>query len=374
MLEQAEAVHKDKFSEPLYSYSKIKYPYQNKGIWEIYCIRHSNTFPQNFRKHLSGQTGCKECVSEKKSANGLKERTGRFIKRVHEVHVSMDGTPFYNYSKVDYVSNHKKVIINCSVEGHGDFPMTPGNNTHKTNPQGCPKCAGRYQRTPEEFIDEAQKKHSNSQGEPLYDYSKVNYIDTITHVYIYCAKHNKTFRQTPVKHLNGQKCRNCANEISTKRKTMTREEFIKAAQQVHRDAKGNPRYDYSQVVYSNNLTRITIICPYHGPFSQTPTSHKDGRSGCRSCRLSKGEQIIAEYLRENNIPFEIQYTFADCINKSPLPFDFKIEWNGSPLLIEYQGEIHFSPVKYSKNDEPAELRFSDIQTRDNMQQNAKYSS
>jgi hypothetical protein len=364
LIEQAEAVHKDKFGSPLYSYSKIKYPYQNNGIWEIHCLLHSKTFPQNFRKHLSGQTGCKECIYEKRSAKGREERTEKFIKLAQELHVKKDGKPLYNYSKVDYISNHQKVIINCPVEGHGDFPMTPGNHTHKTKPQGCPKCAGRYQRTQEEFIAEAQKKHTDSEGKPLYDYSKVNYIDTTTHVHIYCAKHNKTFRQTPAKHLNGQKCRDCANEISTKKKTLTREEFIQEAQLVHRDIKGNPKYDYSEVVYIDNRTKIIIICPHHGPFSQSPTVHKDGKSGCNSCRSSKGEQIIAEYLRENKIPFEAQYTFSDCVHKRPLPFDFKIEWNGKPALIEYHGEPHFRPVKYSNNDELSESRFRDIQTRD----------
>jgi uncharacterized Zn ribbon protein len=364
LIEQAETAHQDKFGNPLYSYSKINYPYQNNGNWEINCIRHSTTFEQNFRKHLSGQTGCKECVSEKKSAKGREERTEKFIKRAQELHVREDGKPFYNYSKVDYVSNHQKVIINCPVERHGDFPMTPGNHTHKANPQGCPKCAGRYQRTREEFIMEAQKKHSDSDGKPLYDYSEINYIDTTTHVSMYCAKHNKTFLQTPAKHLSGQKCPDCAKEIVAQKNTMSKEEFIEAAMRVHRDAKGNPRYDYSQVVYINNHTNITIICPHHGPFSQSPTVHKDGKSGCNSCRSSKGEQIIAEYLRENKIPFEAQYTFSDCMHKRPLPFDFKIEWNGKPALIEYHGEPHFRPVKYSKNDELSESRFRDIQTRD----------
>jgi hypothetical protein len=43
----------------------------------------------------------------------------------------------YDYSKVKYVSNHEKVEIVCTVDGHGSFFQTPAN--HKQG-AGCPKC------------------------------------------------------------------------------------------------------------------------------------------------------------------------------------------------------------------------------------------
>jgi len=362
LIDHAQALHQSKNGVPLYSYDKIQYPYQNNGIWEIYCLQHSNTFNQNFRKHLSGQTGCKECSSEKKAAKTLKDRTEKFINRAQSIHVNKYGKPLYNYSKVEYVKIQQNVIINCGE--HGDFNMTPANHTHKTKPQKCPKCSGRFVRTKEEFITEVEKLHIDNEGKPLYDYTEINYIDTTTHVNIFCSKHNIFFKQTPAKHLSGQKCNMCAKEIVTKKNTMTTEEYIKAAQLVHRDSKGNPKYDYSQVDYINNNTNITIICPYHGAFSQSPSVHKDAKSGCPSCRYSKGEQIILEYLSENDIPYKGQFTFADCKHKKLLPFDFKVELNGKPILIEYQGELHFRPVKFSKDDKDADNRFRDIQTRD----------
>ena len=136
LIDLAQALHQNKNGAPLYSYDKIKYPYQNNGIWEIYCVQHSNAFNQNFRKHLSGQTGCKECSSEKKAAKTLKDRTEKFINNAQSVHVNKHGKPLYNYSKVEYIKTHENVIINCGE--HGDFNMTPANHTHKTNPQKCP--------------------------------------------------------------------------------------------------------------------------------------------------------------------------------------------------------------------------------------------
>ena len=53
--------------------------------------------------------------------------------------------------------------------------------------------------------------------------------------------------------------------------------FIEKAKQVHVD-----KYDYSKVEYKNNSTKVTIICPEHGPFEQTPAAHWKG-AGCPKC-------------------------------------------------------------------------------------------
>jgi hypothetical protein len=366
LIDKAENKHKDIFDKPLYSYRKIKYPYQNNGVWEIECIQHSKTFFQDFRKHLSGQTGCKECVAEKKSKNTIKERADTFIKKAQSIHIKDDGSPLYDYSEVRYISSNKKVIIVCRE--HGNFPMTPGNHTHKTLPQGCPKCGGKFKRTKEEFVREAQKLHSDSKGNPLYDYSKIEYVDAGTHISIFCKKHNINFRQTPSKHLLGQKCRKCSKEIVANKISLSREEFIIASEKVHRDSKGNSKYDYSEVVYKNNHTKVKIICPHHGVFEQTPSVHKDAGSGCKHCRASKGEQMIAAFLIENNITFETEYKFDDCLFIKPLPFDFMVERNGEKILIEYNGEIHYKPGKWSKNTEKAMEQLRNIEKRDRIKQ------
>ena len=49
---------------------------------------------------------------------------------------------------------------------------------------------------------------------------------------------------------------------------MTYEEFVAKSRLVHGDL-----YDYSQVDYKNSKTKVTIICPKHGPFEQKPEKH-----------------------------------------------------------------------------------------------------
>jgi len=45
----------------------------------------------------------------------------------------------------------------------------------------------------------------------------------------------------------------------------------------------NDFYDYSSVDYINANIKVTIICPKHGKFQQTPHDHKNKRHGCARC-------------------------------------------------------------------------------------------
>lgn len=56
-------------------------------------------------------------------------------------------------------------------------------------------------------------------------------------------------------------------------------------------------YDYSEVDYKDNKTKVKIICREHGPFWQTPNAHKNGR-GCPSCARNQNlttEQVIQQF-------------------------------------------------------------------------------
>lgn len=59
----------------------------------------------------------------------------------------------------------------------------------------------------------------------------------------------------------------------------TAEIFIKKAILIH----GN-KYDYSNVIYINNQTKIEIICKKHKSFFQKPRSHLSGQ-GCMNCYI-----------------------------------------------------------------------------------------
>lgn len=51
-------------------------------------------------------------------------------------------------------------------------------------------------------------------------------------------------------------------------KKLSTEEFIEKAKSIHGD-----KYDYSEVVYFDNRTKVKIICPIHNVFEQKPIDH-----------------------------------------------------------------------------------------------------
>jgi len=124
---------------------------------------------------------------------------------------------------------------------------------------------------------------------------------------------------------------------------LTTEEFIEKAKKIH----GN-KYDYSKSIFINTRTKLEIICPIHGIFYQKANGHLNGK-GCSKCNSSKGEIEVRKFLTNNNIIFEEQKRFKDCKNKLPLPFDFYIP--SLNTVIEFQGEQHYTPMKYSNSKE-----------------------
>ena len=127
--------------------------------------------------------------------------------------------------------------------------------------------------TQEEFIERASKIHKNK-----YDYSLTKYDGRDKDIDIICQKHG-VFTQNAGDHLyNKSGCKQCANEKLRADRSTSLDAFISKARVVHGD-----KYDYSQVDYVNNKTRVTIICPKHGPFQITPDKHTNRGQGCPVC-------------------------------------------------------------------------------------------
>ena len=249
--------------------------------------------------------------------------TEEFVQRARKVHGNK-----YDYSKVEYLNNRTKVCIICPE--HGEFWQTP--DSHMSGNK-CPKCSGTKKLTTEEFIEQARKIHGNK-----YDYSKVEYINNHSKVCIICPEHGE-FWQTPINHCsknNHNGCPICAKTIIGNKLRKNNSCFIEKAREVHGD-----KYDYSKVEYINNRTKVCIICPKHGEFWQTPTSHIDGKCGCPDCNKLFNEKKIGVFLNENGIRYIKQKTFK-WLGKLRLDY-YLVDYN---IAIEYQGEQHFHSVKY----------------------------
>jgi hypothetical protein len=225
-----------------------------------------NEFEKTFRCLVDkGGPYCKTCSKQHQSsvAQKRKKPLEEFIREANEKHKNT-----FTYEKVVYVNTHTKVIITCNK--HGDFKQEPASHL---SGQGCPTCrydtiSFKCRLTKEEFIERANNVHSL-----LYSYEKVEYVNYDTPVLITCKEHGD-FSQTPASHLSGNGCQECSGT-----KPLTEEEFIRRSSISHKN-----KYDYSLVYYKSRLEHVTIICPIHGEFSQTPKNHMRG-NGCMLCGL-----------------------------------------------------------------------------------------
>ena len=122
----------------------------------------------------------------------------------------------------------------------------------------------------ETFILKAKAIHGDK-----YNYSLVDdCVKTHGKVTIICPKHG-VFEQETNSHLQGRGCEKCSYEYRGKNRR--KNNFIERAKEIH----GN-KYDYSKTKYELSNKKVTIICPIHGDFQQTPTAHLKG-CGCFKC-------------------------------------------------------------------------------------------
>ncbi len=146
--------------------------------------------------------------------------------------------------------------------------------------------------TTEEFIKKSNEIHNNK-----YNYSKSEYIGSNKKINIICSIHG-IFSQDASEHLRGRGCIKCATQ------GCGIEKFIEKAKGVH----GN-KYDYSLVKYTNNATKVNIICNKHGVFEQTPNSHISAKHGCPSC--SGNEKLNTEdFIKKSKLIHGDKYDYS----------------------------------------------------------------
>ncbi len=319
---RAMLVHGDK-----YDYSEVAYEgYESKV--RIRCREHG-FFEQSPANHLRG-SGCPMCYRDcvkTKSSKALEEHVIGFEEKARAVHGDR-----YDYSEVVYKGASSKVRIRCKE--HGVFEQRP---TSHLRGQGCFSCGNKakgaivFNKASAEFRSKAMKVHSGK-----YDYSDVVYLGNKKKVVIKCSKHG-AFNQSPNSHLKGRGCPACSREAGAAIKLEIAKrcglDFESKARAIH-----GYRYDYSEVSYINNHTKVRIKCKEHGVFEQTPNTHLSG-GGCRCCQYSRMESTAVKLLVDIGVEFD-----ADRRMFGSRRFDIVIP--SKYQLWEFDGEQHFRPVDF----------------------------
>ena len=260
----------------------------------------------------------------------------------------------FDYSEMVYINSATKIKIRC-VEHDEYFLQVP--SEHLRGKKCCKFCRKKTNKildkpkksktlNNEEFIKRSIKKHGNK-----YNYSLVNYINSVTKVKIICPEHGE-FEQAPASHIRGKNCKLCAIENTKKKLSFNSENFITKSNIIH-----NNKYDYSLVDYINSHTKVKIICPEHGEFEQLPYDHIKTH-GCNKCTssVSKIENNINDFI--NSLSLKTIQSSMSIIPSRQLDIyipshNLAIEYNGlywhSELFKESNYHLNKTELCESKN-------------------------
>lgn len=265
-------VHGDK-----YSYDKSVYKNNNTRLI-ITCKEHGE-YQQSPKSHLRG-FGCQLC-------SGLKRlETSDFINRSKIIHNNK-----YSYTQTEYVNSKTKVKIVCPK--HGVFEQIPSNHL---NGAGCRDCKiDSMFSSKNDFIKKSISIHGN-----IYDYSQVEYLNSMEPVVIKCRIHGD-FKQTPHGHINGRGCSKCKMSKSESYvEQLLLSNKIEFKKQITFKDLGRLRFDFG--LFMNNKIYCLIECNGVQHYKFIKYFHKKEKNFVDSL---KRDNMKIDYCNKNNLTLHI---------------------------------------------------------------------
>lgn len=177
--------------------------------------------------------------------------------------------------------------------------------------------------TKEDFIKAARTVHGIT-----YNYALVKYKNAHTKVTIKCKKKGHgSFEQAPMSHLKGSGCPICAQISRNQTRTLSTEEFVRRAKEVH-----GTTFKYAKVRYTSSSANITITCKKHGDFQQRPNNHLNGQ-GCPKCcyeeRGARRSKDLSHFLEKAKEVHGNLYDYSKTLYEaSKLPVKIKCRVHG----------------------------------------------
>ena len=143
-------------------------------------------------------------------------------------------------------------------------------------------------------------------SEEKYDYSKFEFKTMKDEVTITCPTHGD-FERTPSSMLQYETgCHQCSREEMYGRNTLTTEQYLSRANEIH-----NSYYLYDDTKYTNMKSSITYICPSHGLVTQLASCHLT--SGCLKCSLEEATWTTETFISKARgiHGFKYNYPYVD---------------------------------------------------------------
>jgi predicted nucleic acid-binding Zn-ribbon protein len=316
-----------------------KYENQKQKI----LVRH-NVCGREYRTTAGGLMlghGCHECFKKTKlgKAKRLDENTIRdYVKGRGEFELI---DIFYAKGKAWVKVKH----IKCGNINEMDFQ-------HFKKNIGCSHCAEIQRRktrtkSHEQFESEVRALHGD-------EYKIIGrYTKALEPVEVKHIKCGYTYPVIADKLLQGRKCPECARISRAVKKSMTHDEFL---------VKLNEKWgeDYTPLdEYKRSQIKIRVRHNKCGHVYKVVPSAILAGFGCPKCCMfdSKACKRIEKFLIDKSFTYAREFKIKGCKHKYLLPFDFAIlKENKIILLIEYDGEQHFVPLKHFGGNKDFEVR------------------
>ena len=253
---------------------------RNPIKYKFKCLKCGNIFEIGLSSLFTKKIPCPKCSQKQKSLNRIKKYADIFYEKVKQIeNVELLG---------EYTGSDNKIRYKCKKCGNINESI-PANIL-----KGCCVHCG-HQKTGsgkacsfEDFINRL------SIVNPDIEYIS-GYINLSNKVTVKCKKCGKIWDTRADHLLEGHGCRKCnRNKNREKTKDSDFKLFISKASD-----KFNNKFDYSKVSYINYKTPVTIICPIHGEFQQTPDQHLRSSFGCPKCSNHNNHITTEEFDSDN---------------------------------------------------------------------------
>lgn len=248
----------------------------------------------------------------------------------------------------EFHTTHDKYLFQCS-NCKKPFETTFSKFKHR-NKVRCNKCNDYY------ILDYKDVKNEiEMYGNTLITKNK-EYINVHQKLGIKCSECGSVFHRSYTEQLNYKyhSCKKCSMSKASESRRHTNtyvSEYIR-----------NNNAELLSI-YTNSNENLKIRCSCGDVFYTSFSRFKNGKNRCNKCTsyMSNGEKRFMDFLKDYNIEFEQQYTFDECRNILPLPFDFYLpEYD---ICVEIDGVLH---RKFYKHFHKTLDNFKQRQYRDNI--------
>lgn len=318
-----------------FTYEEIKNEFENreyilltdhklksKEKYEYICKKHTDKGTQfiDWPHFYNRGHGCKYCGLEKSGAARRKDLSEYDGKQLAE----SKGFEYVGISKHD-----GKIWVSFICPKHRQYGVQemPYNNMKRVV-VGCQHCIGRND-DEKIVLKEMYKANQNIEVlEPIKGRRK--------RIKVRCKKHNIIYTSSPYDVIHGTGCIYCGFEKLSESAKTPIDIFIQQLDLAHNNIELESGYN-GKTDYANFHCKICDA-------RWTDIAYYVENRGCPRCNGSSMEAMVGKYLQQHKINYIPQKSFPDCRDQRPLPFDFYLpDYN---ILIEYDGEQHFSPVNF----------------------------